>query len=126
MSGPTCPACGGKMTCDTVDIGVGEMQTGKYGCDDCQLVEGEPVSAARRPPLPSHEKLREALAAMMERETPGWAGRFMSGVVELLAAERERCRLACLAEADAYVNKLGPAAASARECAKRIGALGGA
>ena len=74
---------------------------------------------------------REELRASILRRHPCYcedACRCTAGHVErdldaLLAAERERCRQECVTEAGAYVNKGGPAAASALECAKRIGGL---
>lgn len=30
-----CPYCGGKCECDTVDVGVGEVQCGPYICENC-------------------------------------------------------------------------------------------
>lgn len=33
-----CPYCSCEMTCDTVDVGVGEMQSGPYGCENCRAV----------------------------------------------------------------------------------------
>ncbi len=35
-----CPWCGSTdVTCDTVDVGVGEMQSGPYGCENCHAVQ---------------------------------------------------------------------------------------
>lgn len=34
-----CPYCGTEMECDTVDIGVGEQQSGPYGCPRCHAVQ---------------------------------------------------------------------------------------
>jgi len=34
-----CPYCGCEMECDMVDIGVGEQQSGPYGCPNCNAVE---------------------------------------------------------------------------------------
>lgn len=33
-----CPYCSCEMVCDMVDVGVGEMQSGPYGCENCQAV----------------------------------------------------------------------------------------
>ena len=36
----TCPYCGyDQCTAETVDIGVGEIQSGPYGCDRCHAVQ---------------------------------------------------------------------------------------
>lgn len=36
-----CPFCGGhNVTVDTVDIGVGEIQSGPATCDDCHAAQG--------------------------------------------------------------------------------------
>lgn len=34
-----CPYCDTLMVCDTVDIGVGEQQSGPYGCENCHAVQ---------------------------------------------------------------------------------------
>jgi len=36
-----CPQCGGELECDMVDIGVGEMQVGPWGCPACHWFEGK-------------------------------------------------------------------------------------
>ena len=36
-----CPYCGAEATCDTVDIGVGEIQCGPYGCDYCEASQNK-------------------------------------------------------------------------------------
>ena len=33
-----CPYCQHEMVCDMVDVGVGEMQSGPYGCENCHAV----------------------------------------------------------------------------------------
>lgn len=35
-----CPKCGSpNVECDTVDVGVGQIQSGPYGCIDCHWVQ---------------------------------------------------------------------------------------
>jgi len=35
-----CPWCGSSnVSCDMTDIGVGEQQTGPYGCEDCHAYQ---------------------------------------------------------------------------------------
>lgn len=39
----TCPLCGSpNFDADFVDIGVGEIQCGPYGCPDCHAVQVDP------------------------------------------------------------------------------------
>jgi hypothetical protein len=41
-----CPKCGHELECDMVDIGVGEMQCGPWGCPACHWVEDDPSKSA--------------------------------------------------------------------------------
>jgi hypothetical protein len=34
-----CPKCGEECTRDMVDVGVGEIPSGPWGCEDCQWVD---------------------------------------------------------------------------------------
>lgn len=38
-----CPNCGEECACDMVDVGVGEIQSGPYGCENCGWVEPDPA-----------------------------------------------------------------------------------
>jgi len=38
----TCPQCGEACTRDLVDVGVGEMPSGPYGCENCGWLEPLP------------------------------------------------------------------------------------
>lgn len=45
-----CPRCGGPCERDMVDVGVGEIPCGAWGCPDCEWVEpNEPPDSAERP-----------------------------------------------------------------------------
>jgi len=37
-----CPRCGADMTQPTVDVGVGAVPVGPYGCDECHWIDGFP------------------------------------------------------------------------------------
>lgn len=38
----TCPYCGGPVTCDMVDIGIGYQQSGPYVCEYCHAIQMSP------------------------------------------------------------------------------------
>lgn len=57
-----CPNCGGECERDMVDVGVGEMPSGPWGCPECQWVEGQ------EPGDPDGEAFRGGEAAAYERE----------------------------------------------------------
>lgn len=39
---PVCPACGGPVEAEFVDIGVGSEQCGPYSCEKCHWVQAIP------------------------------------------------------------------------------------
>lgn len=71
-----CPICGGPLTHDEVDNGVGMQQCGPDGCDQCQIVIGEWDA----PPIEPSPAFR------LGREVPAL-------VAEIYAERRERAQL---------------------------------
>lgn len=59
-----CPRCGAKCERDMVDIGVGEMAAGPFGCPDCYWVEGDPASPQSAEPTP--RELVDAMSAQAQ------------------------------------------------------------
>lgn len=44
-----CPNCGEECTRDMVDVGVCEIPSGPYGCENCGWVEPDPLKDLLKP-----------------------------------------------------------------------------
>ncbi len=61
-----CPNCGEECTCDTVDVGVGEMQSSPYGCKNCGWVQPNEADLLNEREHPDHT-LRIHSGGQMEK-----------------------------------------------------------